>query len=134
MSKELRPVVIKTEEAPLKYFKRPSRTGVEGRYEPGDGFLRLFYQDENVIIGFSETRPGESFQVDLHPDNEFLYIVEGELTLFLPELNEAVTAKAGDFVHNLPGMQHQTINRGGDTLKILFFTPMSGEDGVGGVH
>lgn len=117
------PVVISPERGPLTLYTRPQRTGSTERFEPGDGLVRNLIQSERFHVGIWEALPGESFWIDCHPVDEFLYVIEGVATILVPSLRQAVQAHQGDVVHMPARTDHQTMNRGPGTLKLLFCAP-----------
>lgn len=120
----LRPTVIDPADVPLTLYTRPGRSGPQDRYEPGDALMRTIIANDIYEVGLMEALPGESFWVDFHEDDEeFLYIISGELTMLLPDLREALVVKEGQFLRNPPGINHQAINRGTELLKILYCAP-----------
>lgn len=117
------PEVTSPQRHRLTLYTRPQRTGPTERFEPGDGLVRNLIQSERFHVGIWEALPGESFWTDCHPVDEFLYIIEGVATILVPSLRQAVEAHQGDVVHMPARTEHQTMNRGAGTLKLLFCAP-----------
>ncbi len=117
------PVVIAAADVPLTLYTRPRRGGPTDRYEPGDALVRDYIRTDRFHVGVWEALPGESFWTDCHSDDEFLYIIEGELTIVVPPLRQAVVARQGDLVRMPPGTEHQSMNRGTTPVKVLFCSP-----------
>lgn len=86
--------------------------------------MRTIIVNDRYEVGLFECLPGESFWVDFHEgDEEFLYIISGELTMLLPQLREAIVVREGQFLRNPPGVHHQAINRGIELLEVLYCAP-----------
>lgn len=117
------PRVISPESEPLTLYTRPQRQGTAERFEPGDGLVRNLIQNDRFHVGIWEALPGESFWTDYHPTDEFLYVIEGVVTILVPSRREAIQAHAGDVVHMPARTDHQTMNRGPGPLKLLFCAP-----------
>lgn len=117
------PTVISASDVPLTLYTRPHRGGPSDRFEPSDALVRNYIQTERFHVGVWEALPGESFWTDCHPAEEFLYVIEGEATVLVPPLREAVVARQGDLVRMPPETEHQTMNRGSGVLRLLFCSP-----------
>jgi len=117
------PLVIRADDVPLTLYTRPQRGGPAERFEPGDGLVRNYIRTDRFHVGVWEALPGESFWTDCHPSEEFLYVIEGEATVLVPPLRQAVVARRGDVVRMPSGTEHQTMNRGSQPLKLLFCSP-----------
>jgi mannose-6-phosphate isomerase-like protein (cupin superfamily) len=117
------PTVIRADDVRYTLYTRPQRSGSTDRYEPGDALVRNYTQTDRFHVGVWEALPGESFWTDCHSEEEFLYIIEGEATVLVPPLREAVVARQGDLVRMPSGTEHQTMNRGPKPLKVLFCSP-----------
>ncbi len=117
------PRVIDPGTIPLTLYTRPGRSGARERFEPGDALVREVIDCDRFAVGLWEALPGESFWVDEHEHDEFLYIISGEATVLLPDDRRALTARAGEVVHMTAGTPHQTMNRGEVMLKVLYCAP-----------
>lgn len=122
-SADLRPRVISARDLPLTLYTRPQRQGPTDRFEPGDGLIRTYIENDRFHVGVWEALPGETFWTDKHPVDEFLYIIEGVATIVVPPLREAVQAQQGDVIHMPAETEHQAMNRGPGPLKMLFCAP-----------
>ncbi len=118
-----RPKVISMRDVPSTLYTRPQRHGPTDRFEPGDALIRTYIESDRFHVGVWDALPGESFWTDKHPVDEFLYVIEGVATILVPPLREAIEAHQGDVVHMPAGTEHQTMNRGPGTLKLLFCAP-----------
>lgn len=117
------PEVISPQNHPLTLYTRPGRAGSTERFEPGDGLVRSLIESDRFQVGIWEALPGESFWTDQHPLDEFLYVIEGTVTILVPSRREAVQAHQGEVVHMPAGTDHQTMNRGPGPLRLLFCAP-----------
>jgi quercetin dioxygenase-like cupin family protein len=73
--------------------------------------------DREAVMALVELPPGAAEGKHTHPAEVYAFVQEGTISLE-NEGNPAVTLKAGDVFHILPGKVHQAINNGTVTAKL----------------
>lgn len=86
----------------------------------GTGQVTVFFTSEKLLFSTFELGPGCSLKKDFHPNgDEGYYVLKGELTVILPELNVERKIRVGEVFYIKSGVVHIALNNGKEDTKVI---------------
>ena len=90
------------------------------RKKDGTGTVEVFFERERLLLARLIIEPGCSLARDIHPQGEEgYYVLDGELTVELPERGETVTVKRDEVFFIPENTAHIAANRGCETVHVI---------------
>lgn len=86
--------------------------------------------NDNFMICETELPPGANVEPHLHPEAETFYILDGEFTFLVEDINEPKICKKGAFVSVPPYVTHSFRNSGGRKGRIFGTITPGGAQGL----
>jgi quercetin dioxygenase-like cupin family protein len=86
--------------------------------------------DDNLMICETELPPGATVEPHSHPEAETFYILEGEFTFYVEDLDKPIACTKGAFLCVPPHIIHSFKNTGGRKGKILGTITPGGSQGL----
>lgn len=86
----------------------------------GTGEVTVFFESDKLLYAAFTLEPGCSLNQDIHPGgDEGYFILEGELTVELPEVPATNTVHAGEVFYIGAGLIHIARNEGSGPVRVL---------------
>lgn len=86
--------------------------------------------DDNFMICETDLPPGAKVEPHSHPEAETFYILEGEFTFYVEDLDKPIICKKGAFISVPPNVMHSFKNSSGHKGKILGTMTPGGAKGL----
>jgi mannose-6-phosphate isomerase-like protein (cupin superfamily) len=86
----------------------------------GKGLVKIYFQSDKLMMAQFELLPGQSLNVDIHPEgDEGYYVAQGTATVVLPETGEVHEIRQGESYYIPAGVRHQAFNQGDERLLVI---------------